>query len=419
VRNGYDTDGLLINSSVVKDTTASDQAITQGLTIANDLVNFGKLLGGDQPDLVKLVSGAVLLNRFMEPGGQSTQFPSFGTAANVGAGALSLYNLSEAFKNGDALDKVGATLNTLNYANQALLASGAGNAALSGVLNGSGAGLVGGSVGVLPVIGLITAIKSEDPIGIATSLVALYNPALYTTPVGWAILAANILRVVFADAPDDAWGTGNVTWGPEFNDLSTIINATGESFGPDRVRTQLQNAVNTLQAIATQTNSNQPDANLHLGIIPNRLPVLGWRANEFDNPGSSVTDIDRYSGVQRLPNLRFDDNGRFFNIDIADVTPELRSLLSVEGAPIDFRQIDAYMLYSANQRNALAPMWEVRTAKMQSQAGDPNAGLTEEERAACYEISSWLRTTNNGWRHISFIASPETAANQAYWREVA
>ena len=31
---------------------------------------------------------------------------------------------------------------------------------------------------------------------------------------------------------------------------------------------------------------------------------------------------------------------------------------------------------------AIAPLWEVKTARLQQDAGDPNAGLTEEERAA-------------------------------------
>jgi len=39
------------------------------------------------------------------------------------------------------------------------------------------------------------------------------------------------------------------------------------------------------------------------------------------------------------------------------------------------------MLSVTLQRGALAPLWEGKTARMQQDAGDPNAGLTEEERA--------------------------------------
>jgi Ca2+-binding RTX toxin-like protein len=39
------------------------------------------------------------------------------------------------------------------------------------------------------------------------------------------------------------------------------------------------------------------------------------------------------------------------------------------------------MVRSALARGAIAPLWEVQTAKLQTDAGDPKAGLTEEERA--------------------------------------
>lgn len=115
--------------------------------------------------------------------------------------------------------------------------------------------------------------------------------------------------------------------------------------------------------------------------IPQRLPSLNFKAAEFADQGYAVTDIDMLSGAQRFRNLRFDDDGRIFGIEPSQITPELRAVLSIEGAP-GFPQLNAHMLNSALQRGAIAPLWEVKTAKMQGAAGDPNAGLTEEERAA-------------------------------------
>ena len=119
----------------------------------------------------------------------------------------------------------------------------------------------------------------------------------------------------------------------------------------------------------------------HLGLIPQRLPSLNYRASEFVDKGYAVTDIDALTGAQRFHNIRFDDSGQVFNLDPNSITPELRAMLTLTGAP-NFPQLNAYMLNSALDRQAIAPMWEVKTARMQETAGDPNAGLTEEERAA-------------------------------------
>lgn len=119
-----------------------------------------------------------------------------------------------------------------------------------------------------------------------------------------------------------------------------------------------------------------------LGIAdPQRLPSLNYRASEFADKGYAVTDIDALTGAQRFHNIRFDDSGQVFNLNPADVTPELRAMLTLTGAP-NYPQLNAYMLNSALQRQAIAPLWEVKTARMQETAGDPNAGVTEEERAA-------------------------------------
>ncbi len=183
------------------------------------------------------------------------------------------------------------------------------------------------------------------------------------------------------------------------------LTSTGENFGPDRLRGQLQNTLEALNGLIAQHNAANPDSRQHLGLIPQRMPALNFKAAEFADRGYAVTDIDALTGAQRFANLRFDDNGQVFGLEPASITPELRAMLGVQGAP-NYPQLAAYMLNSALAREALAPLWEVQTAKMQVTAGDPNAGVTEEDRSTCYEMSSCLRIVHEDWRRISYINFP-------------
>lgn len=45
-------------------------------------------------------------------------------------------------------------------------------------------------------------------------------------------------------------------------------------------------------------------------------------------------------------------------------------------------RFDQQLTQSAQRREAIAPQWEVDTARIQQDMGDPNAGLVEQERAA-------------------------------------
>ncbi|UUZ65413.1 hypothetical protein LP417_13305 [Polaromonas sp. P1-6] len=357
-------------------------ALATAAQTAVDLIQFGQLLASSAPGVIKLANGAVLLNKLSTQNGQ----PLFSRGTGqVIEGMLSLYNLSNAWKYGDGLAKTSATLGSLNFVNQTLIYNGLGNTALNTALNGSG--LVGGVPGILPALGLLSAIKAKDPIGMAQSAIALINPGLLfsagaVTPLGWVLIGASILQSLFNDdSPPDAWGTANVTFGPGITNYLSQVNATGENFGPDRVRGQLQNTLDSLNGIINQANSGNPDSNQHLGLIPQRLPSLNYRAAEFADKGYSVTDIDALTGAQRAHFLRFDDQGKLFSALPEQMTPEVRAMLYLDGAS-NVPALTAYMLNSALDRQAIAPMWEVKTAKMQQEAGDPNAGLTEEERAA-------------------------------------
>lgn len=62
------------------------------------------------------------------------------------------------------------------------------------------------------------------------------------------------------------------------------------------------------------------------------------------------------------------DNPALYTVDPTD--PEQR------------KRIDEAVLDAALRRGAIAPLWEVKTAKLQGDAGAADAGLSEEERAA-------------------------------------
>jgi hypothetical protein len=87
----------------------------------------------------------------------------------------------------------------------------------------------------------------------------------------------------------------------------------------------------------------------------------------YDMSGYRYTDIDPLTGAEQHPALRFDTSGNPYN--------------AVAGTPESYQSIVEGMVYSALSRGAIAPLWEVQTAAIQTQMGDPKAGLTEEERA--------------------------------------
>ena len=132
-------------------------------------------------------------------------------------------------------------------------------------------------------------------------------------------------------------------------------------------------------------------------LIPQRMPTLNRKAAEFADKGYSVADVDPLTGAQRFAIARFDDQGQLFGVTPEQMTDELRGMLqyahSANAATGDpgMSQLDSYHSDSLRarpkphavsvlcpqletlQRGAIAPLWEVQTAKMRQDAGDPNA----------------------------------------------
>ncbi|MBD3810941.1 MAG: cadherin-like domain-containing protein, partial [Betaproteobacteria bacterium] len=337
-----------------------------------DALSLIKAIQSGQP-LPILASGLRLTNDLVNSAGQPIPNYSLSGAANAASGVLSLMSLNAALEQGDTLGALTAGTQAVAFGARAYLDFAAANNVFSGVavdaandisglLDGSGNGIPG----VLPVLSLVNSIVNGDEAGIAVSTLNVLNSmgvfsgalAQAIPVIGWAYAIYSIIDAIFGgDDIPDPWGTGSFVW----NGNGVTYQTAGETGGNEAVQNVMGSVVSTLNSLIEQ--SSQQNTGGQLGIIPNRMPTVG-----YDTSGYRFTDIDPLSGAEKHPALRFDTSGKPYN-----ATP---------GSPESFQSIVEGMVYSALGRGAIAPMWEVLTAKAQTDAGDPKAGLTEEERAA-------------------------------------
>jgi hypothetical protein len=337
--------------------------------------------------------------------GTATTSTELNATGGVLDGLLSLANLRNAVRSGDDLSVFSAGANTLNVINRTIpLALGQATplaTSLNAVFNGTGAngvgdfaGLVQGGVpGVVPVVNLITGIRSEDPIAITQGLIGLLQPSALAGPVGWFLAAVSILRAI--DAAGDVpfqWGSAKFRFGTDPNTPTAVaVDVSGQgSLGYGKINEAIYGTqpaeqpatvglLTALQSIVAQSPT-APDGSKLVGIIPQRMPTLGWNESRYGGlVGYQVQDIDPTTGLQKNPDLRWDDNFSAYN--------------AAPGNAEQQQTLPQTLLRSALAREAIAPMWEVLTARMQEQIGDPYAGLSEVERAARIGIDNGVQTT--------------------------
>lgn len=334
--------------------------------ILSDVTSLLNAIKSGQP-LPKLVSGLKLANSL----GLGSVIPGLDHAASIGSSTLSVYNLLNTLRNGDTLDKITATANTVaSVANTMATLSGPNAVSEFFARSPTGANL-------LPALNLVQAIKNGDAVGVATSAYTLmgspYGP-LMSTPVGWAI-AIYQLSQALKDTPH-AWGDGTFKFGAG-TDLQ--FQVAGEGFGKDKVSLVMQGNgkapsdpeyfgglkgyLDGVIARANQMNPQEP-----LGLIPQRLPSLVWREAREGSPGYEVKDFDPLTGQPKRPELRYDD--------------KFQLIQAFGTAPEDKYNLMERLITSAMERGAIAPMWEVKTAKLQEQNNIRMAGLSEIEHAA-------------------------------------
>nr|WP_315240818.1 cadherin-like domain-containing protein [uncultured Albidiferax sp.] len=364
VQRNFNDDGTLFSEQATP-AVMSTVSIQQQTTILNDLTSLVNAIKAGVP-LPIAVSGIKLLNDTSILNGD--KIPYLNTTSAVASGILSLYNLDQAFENGDDFTKFQATLgavHAVNVAYQAVYQQVTGTAVTQGLSTG-----ITNTVGeAVPIIGVIYSLKNGDYAGAAASIATMMGFPV----VGWVYAAYSLISAL-GDEPPEAWGMATYKFG---DGTEIALDVVGEAFGPDRVRFlmegngkqpgqegyfggmlgYLNERIDALEASGTQ-----------YGIIAQRLPRVTWREARQGDPGYAVVDVDALTGEQRNAFLRYNDDFSPYNANPAD--PEQR------------RDVFERMIISAVQRGAIAPLWEVQTARMQQDAGDPNAGLTEEERAA-------------------------------------
>lgn len=334
--------------------------------VLNDTAALINALRSGQP-LPQLISGLKLVNTI----DAKHSIPGLDTAASIGSAALSIYNLANALKNGDALDKISATASTIYAVAEA--AKKMGDSGLSSQVSDFFAKSEVGKA-VLPTLNLIQSIKNNDAAGTAMSAVQLFGSGTWVTAAGW-IYTIYQLSKALKDTPH-AWGVGEFKFGTG-SDLT--FEVSGEGFGKDKVSLVMQGNgkapsdpeyfgglkgyLDGVIASANQMNPQEP-----LGLIPQRLPSLVWREAREGSPGYEVKDFDPLTGQPKRPELRYDD--------------KFQLIQAFGTAPEDKYNLMERLITSAMERGAIAPMWEVKTAKLQEQNNIRLAGLSDIERAA-------------------------------------
>jgi VCBS repeat-containing protein len=404
-------DGSTVHSVYDEDSQAVSVTRTaaplQGFgTAIQDLNSLANAIRAGQP-LPILSSGLTLIDNQVNPTISGTQtfnnMPLYTTTAVVSA-VSSLYSLHQAFS-GDGTDVQRFT--TTAYAVVAVnSAANAVASQISGTVVNNVTGAVVGGVAntlaeALPYVNIALSLQNGDYTGAAVGIAS----AMGVPYIGW-VYAAYLLIDSLANEPPEAWATGHFRFATpndvanagdikaayaanllrviapgtsQQDPLNVQADIVGDAFGPDRVRLLLQGngsapgSANYFGGVLGYLNETI-DAQLQaapdrpLGIIPQRLPTLSWHEARQDDPGYSITDIDPITGEERLPHLRYNDDWTPYNADPTDPAQRLN--------------VFNRLINSALEREAIAPLWEVQTARLQQDIGDPNAGQTEEVRAA-------------------------------------
>jgi Ca2+-binding RTX toxin-like protein len=316
-----------------------------------------------------LDSGLHFIDNRINVAGQPVSDYSLSGVTNAVSGLSALLSLDAALERGDTLGAITSGVQAVSYGvtaySEFLIAANGGDA-IGTVINNPDVFSAASTLGkALPYLNLVNSIANGNTTGAAIAGLQILategiitGTAAYAIPyIGWAYAIYSLVDGLFGgDDIPDPWGSGQFTW--EGNAISW--RAVGETGGDQAVSAVMQQTLATMNALLEQVREQNPGSTL--GLIPQRMPGLG-----YDMSGYHYSDINPLSGAEQHPELRFDTSGNPYNAQ--------------PGSPESFQSLVEAMVRSALARGAIAPEWEVRTAQMQTAAGDPKAGLTEEERA--------------------------------------
>lgn len=280
--------------------------------------------------------------------------------ADVLSGIVSLIALDDALERGDYITALSAGANALGFATKAyvqLAGSGASEAinGLSTFLNGTKS-----APGVLPYLNVTVSLIEGDYIGAAVHALAIASTAF--APLAVAYTVYSLIASLDDDEVPRPWGQAT----PHFGAAGVEFAIAGEHGGESTAASAAQSLLASLTAMVDEANRLNPG--FPVGLIPQRMPTLTYRGvHEADPAGFTIQDIDPLSGEAKHWAWRYDHTGRVYNADPQD--------------PEAHQSFGERYIRSSLERGAIAPQWEVQTARLQSAHGDPQAGLTEEERA--------------------------------------
>ncbi|MFZ5511915.1 MAG: Ig-like domain-containing protein [Pseudomonadota bacterium] len=361
VKLTYDGEGTLLRQEAVE---SGGQTLLRTISAAAptliDALSLVKAIQSGEP-LPILASGLRLANDLSTVSG--AQNLNLTGAANVASGILSLMSLDAALERGDTLGAITAGAQAISFSASAYVNFAAAELFEYIPSDVAGASVLSQSLGnALPYLNLVNSIAQGDTAGtaVAVASIALQQTAYaYMVPyIGWAYAVYSIVSSLFDDdEPPEAWGAAQAAW----SGFDVVTSAAGEHGGRETAQGVMDQFIAALEQLAAREQALNPGA--AVGVIANRLPSLTYR----NYTGFGLTDIDPLSGAQRLPELRYDLSYRPYN--------------APPGSEQAGQSLSERFIRVALARGAIAPLWEVHTAARQSAAGDPQAGLTEEERA--------------------------------------
>lgn len=382
VESTYDADGQLFSQqTVASPTSALIRAVNQYGGPLIDALSLVRAIQSGNP-LPVVTSGLRLANAMDGLDGR-VDFQTLAGAANVASGVLSVLSLEQALRRGDTLAAVTAGANAVSFGAQAYAALIKDQVGKDALVNAFGADSALVTLNeALPYLNAINSLAHGDSVGAAVAItdIALMNAGLTSIPyLGQAYAIYSIVTSLFDDdSPPEPWGNASATW----SDYNIVASAVGEHGGLETAQGTMNQFIATLNQLATQQQTANPAS--PIGIVANRLPSLSYR----NYTGYALTDIDAVTGVQRNPEVRYDLTGRPYN--------------APPGTEQSSQSLGERFVRVALARGAIAPLWEAQTAVLQTQQGDPQAGLTEEERAGRNgQLATAVTGAEQVWRPVT------------------
>lgn len=323
-------------------------------------------LAGPSTDLKPvLVAGSVIsLANNLSPGSLPLQL----TAVASAVGALgSLFAFDAAFSRGDYASAGLAATNGFvagvsSYAyfqGYTSLAQAAGANAFGGL-----AGAAQAASEAIPFLNIANDLIHENYGGAIGAAIGYWIGG----PIGSAFgeLFGSLL---FGGSPPQPRGNAHAHWDQAANGGAGAIkiSSNGEAGGDATAYGTLSDLITKSGYIVQQFNGQSPA--VAIGLIPQRLGSLSYAyGNGVGGYQFTVSTINPATGTDTNPGLRFNTDGKVVSTYTGDQSY--------------FQNLPTYYTTNALSRQAIAPSWEVDTARLQDKDNQSNSGLSEIERAA-------------------------------------